>query len=73
MNPHYSEKEAAAHCRVSGRTLKRWREEGIGPEYVRMGRRRVVYTGAALAAWIASHTHSSLAAEKAKEMAGAGA
>jgi predicted DNA-binding transcriptional regulator AlpA len=73
MNTHYSAKEVAEQYKISERTLGRWREEGEGPEYIRMGRRRVVYTAAALAAWVAAHTHPSRVAEKSKELAGAGA
>ncbi|WP_144404434.1 AlpA family transcriptional regulator [Belnapia sp. F-4-1] len=72
MSPIYSEKEVAEHYGISARTLKRWREEGGGPEYVRLGRRRIAYTDAALAAWTAARSHAHRAAEMAKETADSG-
>jgi predicted DNA-binding transcriptional regulator AlpA len=68
---YYSAKEVAERYRISERTLGRWREEGEGPEYTRLGRRRVAYAAAALAAWAAANTHPSRAEEKA-EAAGSG-
>jgi predicted DNA-binding transcriptional regulator AlpA len=70
MKTHFSAREVAEEYKVSERTLGRWREEGEGPEYIRLGRRRVAYAAAAVAAWIAARTHSSRAAELAKETAG---
>jgi predicted DNA-binding transcriptional regulator AlpA len=73
MNTDYiSQKAAAAKYGISGRMLARLREEGGGPEYIRLGRRRVVYAAAALAAWVAANTHPNRAAELARETAGAG-
>jgi predicted DNA-binding transcriptional regulator AlpA len=43
-------KEAAALLRVSEVTLGRWRIEGQGPQYCKLGR-RVVYTCDDLIAW----------------------
>lgn len=34
-----TEKELAAHWRVSPRTLQRWREQGFGPAWIRIGGR----------------------------------
>jgi hypothetical protein len=48
----YAPPEAAAFLRLSPRSLERWRVNGRGPKFVRMGR-RVVYEGSALLAFIA--------------------
>lgn len=40
------------HPNLSARTLERWRLKGVGPAYVQIGR-RVGYTEAALAEWLA--------------------
>ena len=48
---------------VSKRTLQRWRAEGGGPPYVRLGPRRVAYDEAASDAWAASRSFTSRAAE----------
>ena len=58
-----SENEAALRLGVSPRTMQRFRTEGGGPAYVRIGLRRVAYSPAALSAFEAGRTHKSLAAE----------
>ena len=45
--------EAAHHLRLSPRTLERWRAEGIGPKFIKMGPRAVLYTPAELASFLA--------------------
>lgn len=49
-----SEPEAARRLGISPRTLQRWREEGGGPAFVRLGLRRVGYRPADLDAWVAA-------------------
>ena len=48
---YLTEQEAARLLRVSTRTLQRWRREGGGPRYRRLGPRRIVYAGADLDAF----------------------
>lgn len=43
--------QAAAHLTVSEKTLRRWREEGKGPDYRRDPDGRIIYTRGALTAW----------------------
>lgn len=43
LPPRMTEKEVAAHWRVTPRTLQRWREEGFGPSWLRIGG-RILYT-----------------------------
>lgn len=57
------EDEAAKLLGVSARTMQRMRYEGWGPEYVRVGLRRIAYSEAALNAYAAGRTHRSRAAE----------
>jgi predicted DNA-binding transcriptional regulator AlpA len=71
MSTYHSSKEVAERYKISKRTLGRWREEGGGPEYIRVGPRLIGYADAALAAWDAAHTHPDRTAEKAKEAAAA--
>ena len=40
--------QAAEYIGVHVQTLKRWRQEGYGPEYRRVGRRKIVYDREAL-------------------------
>lgn len=47
--------DAAARLKVSPRTLERWRLEGRGPDFVRVGKRRL-YTQEALQKFITANT-----------------
>lgn len=47
--------EAAQHLRRSVNTLKWWRTNGEGPDYVKLGQ-KVFYTPESLAAFIADKT-----------------
>ncbi len=60
-------KDTAAHLGVSERTLERWRMEGHGPAFVRVGPRRLGYRESVLDAWTDSRTYGSRAAEMAKK------
>jgi hypothetical protein len=46
--------EAARRLRLAPQTLNRWRQEGIGPAYVRVGR-KVMYQADQLTAWLTAH------------------
>jgi hypothetical protein len=48
------ERQAAEELLQKLRTLRLWRAQGIGPAFVRIGR-RVFYSRSALLAWIASN------------------
>ncbi len=37
------ERELAERWKVSGRMLGRWRQNGDGPPFIRVGRRRILY------------------------------
>lgn len=55
-------KAAARYLRVSPRTLERWRVNGTGPRYRKLGpgkRAKVVYLLSDLEAWLAKHAYSS--------------
>lgn len=47
--------EAAAYLRSNARTLERWRSMGVGPAFVKIGR-RVAYTRHALKEFVVSQT-----------------
>jgi hypothetical protein len=47
------EAETAAGLNVSVRTLRKWRQEGIGPSYVKFGR-QIHYPLEGRAAWLRS-------------------
>lgn len=49
--------EASQVVRHSPRTLIRWRNEGIGPPYVKLGR-KVLYRRDALRNWIQQREHT---------------
>lgn len=52
MTPVLSEHRAAELLGLSVRTLQRFRVEGRGPRYLKLGRKRVAYSEADIAAWI---------------------
>lgn len=60
VSPDFRVREAtAAHViGVAGRTLQRWREAGIGPAFVVIGR-NVTYRLADLLAWIGERRHAA--------------
>ena len=58
--------QAAQKLNVTIRTLARWRTDGCGPRFVRVGKRRIGYTEAEIDRWLADHTHASLASEAAR-------
>jgi len=47
-----SESQAAALLRLSTRTLQRYRRDGAGPQYTRLGPRRIRYARSDLEAWL---------------------
>jgi predicted DNA-binding transcriptional regulator AlpA len=59
----YSEEATGRIVDQSTRTLQRKRVAGTGPAYVRLGPRRIGYTGRAILEWIKANTHRHLAAE----------
>lgn len=58
-----NEKEAAGYLKSSPRMLQRWRLTGEGPKYIRMGKRRVVYSKADLNGYLEAQRHTSTSAE----------
>ena len=47
------EHTAAEKLGVSVRTLQRWRVQGVGPRFLKLGRKLVAYTEADLTAYLA--------------------
>ena len=58
-----TEQEAADILKISVRTLQRWRREGQGPRYTRLGVRRLGYSDEELQAWTRRNVFASRAAE----------
>jgi predicted DNA-binding transcriptional regulator AlpA len=52
MAPVLSEDQAAELVGLSVRTLQRFRVDGRGPRYLKLGRKRVAYSEADIAAWL---------------------
>jgi predicted DNA-binding transcriptional regulator AlpA len=50
--------EAAEYLRLSPRSLERWRVEGIGPRYSKLGK-RIVYLARDLEQWVADRVRNS--------------
>ena len=64
-----SDSETARKFRVNKKTTARWRENGEGPPYIRVGTRRILYRQKDLDAWAAARTFVSYAAERAAHIA----
>lgn len=60
---YLSEAEAARLLNISPRTLQRYRVNGGGPPYVRIGARRIAYPESGIATWVACRTFDHRAAE----------
>jgi predicted DNA-binding transcriptional regulator AlpA len=54
-------REAAAHTNLSKSTLDKWRCKGVGPRFIRLGKRRIAYALADLDRWMSERTHSCTA------------
>lgn len=52
-------KAAAPYLGLSTSTLNKWRVTGLGPAYLKLGPRRVVYDRADLDAWLAASRRRS--------------
>ena len=54
--PLLTEREAAKTLRMSPRSLRRLRDAGTGPAFIRPGPRKVLYARGALTHWLDSRT-----------------
>ena len=62
-NEFLSDAQLCVLLHVTPRTTARWRVEGSGPEFIRAGRRRVLYCRAGVDRWLARRTFVHRAAE----------
>jgi len=69
MKQYLDEAAAAEMLNVSPRTLQRWRAEGGGPAFTRIGMRRVAYVTAEIERWASARTFPHRAAELAQHAA----
>ena len=58
-----TEAELAERFRVARRTVQRWRVNGVGPPFVRIGVRKIAYRLADCEAWAAGQTFTNRADE----------
>lgn len=61
--PHMPPEKLAERLSVSLRTLERWRVNGDGPRFLRVGPRRVIYPVAEIESWESRRVYASRAAE----------
>lgn len=54
---YFSTKQLAKHIKTSPRTLERWRMEGQGPEYYKLGR-KVIYKSDDIIAYLEANKYS---------------
>ncbi len=62
------DKLAAEYVGLSARTLQRYRVEGGGPVFTRLGARRVAYQQSDLDAWLNARKFPTRAAELARQV-----
>lgn len=55
-NHLYTTREAADQLRLTESMLAHWRQQGKGPEYVRIGHHTVRYSSLALEKFISAHS-----------------
>ncbi|WP_171208895.1 MULTISPECIES: AlpA family transcriptional regulator [unclassified Ruegeria] len=48
----YADHDVAALCGVSVHSVRRWRANRIGPQFVRIGVRKIRYRGADILSWV---------------------
>jgi predicted DNA-binding transcriptional regulator AlpA len=58
-----TEAKTAEKLGLARRSLQRYRQDGCGPKFVRLGQRRIAYTDEAIENWLAKRTFTSTAAE----------
>ena len=60
--------EQGLHYRylIPPRTAQRWRQDGTGPKFIRLGRRRIVYRISDVEAWLTARTYRHRADELAR-------
>ena len=59
--------EVASRLRISERTVKDWRSEGVGPPFIRLGRRRVRYALSDLNDWLELNVRLPVSEREARE------
>ena len=60
---YLTDAQLCAHLDVSDRTTLRWRRDGGGPPFIRIGPRRILYRRTDVEAWLAARTFPHRAAE----------
>lgn len=60
---YLTEIQTSERLRVTRRTLQRWRRDGGGPVYTRIGEWRIVYPEHGIEEWIEARTFPHRAAE----------
>jgi hypothetical protein len=66
---YLSEAEFCSRYHVKARTAQRWRVTGEGPNWCRLGPRRIAYRVSDCEAWAAARTYPHRAAELAQRAA----
>ncbi len=65
---YLTERDFADRFHVAPRTLQRWRNTGEGPQFVRLGARRVAYRLSDVETWATSRVFTSRADELSRKV-----
>lgn len=60
---YITDPQLCALLHVEDRTSLRWRTDGNGPPFIRVGKRRILYRRTDVEAWLAARTYKHRAAE----------
>jgi hypothetical protein len=60
-----TDEQFAKIMHVTSRSTLRWRRDGSGPPFIRVGARRVLYSRRAIDTWLTAHSFPHRAAEAA--------
>ncbi|PVE20644.1 hypothetical protein DC522_31085 [Microvirga sp. KLBC 81] len=58
QSPYLLQTQLSELLKISARTLERWRVEGVGPTYIKAGR-RVLYRREDVEIWLSGHARQS--------------
>jgi hypothetical protein len=66
---YITEQGLHAQYLIPPRTAQRWRQDGTGPKFIRLGRRRVIYRVADVEEWLTARTYRHHADELTRKLA----
>jgi len=66
LEEYITEDELHERYLIPPRTAQRWRQDGAGPKFIRLGQRRIVYRVSDVETWLADRAYAHRADELAR-------